>query len=303
MLFFQTSSALSPRLAAWTSIAMCALGASAIDAANQETATLVTSNGVTKLAVEGPRPVATAVRTLISNYGAMISYEDPPYAYAGDLQDVSDKVRRNLDQYPPGQVSNNKVIVPMGGKLVLSTHSADIALLLNQIVQTQSESNTGGSFRVEQQDGFFHVVPTQWRDVDGTWVEATPILDLPISLSVQDRSDDDLIEAIRAAISSAAGFRVNIGSWLRKGTAEPVKYYFGAENEPARSVLARALIAIAANRGNLTWLLLYDPDQEPSKGRYFLNIISVPSQPSAIAPSPKLRTLMPSVGGGGTGAQ
>jgi hypothetical protein len=59
-----------------------------------EAASLDVDHGVTTLAVESPRPIATAVQTLVSRYGVVITYEDPRYAYAGDLQDVANLVRK-----------------------------------------------------------------------------------------------------------------------------------------------------------------------------------------------------------------
>src|SRR5262245_50324575 len=59
------------------------------------------------------RPVAFAAKMLEETYGWIITYEDPPYANADDLVDVTETVRRDLDKYKPGEAP--KVFAPKGG--------------------------------------------------------------------------------------------------------------------------------------------------------------------------------------------
>src|SRR5262245_54420252 len=54
---------------------------------------------VVKLSVDDPRPVAKALERLEDKYGWRITYEDPRYAYPGDIEDVTTKVRKDLDQF------------------------------------------------------------------------------------------------------------------------------------------------------------------------------------------------------------
>ena len=120
-------------------------------ATSLDNATLETKNGISTLTVESPRPVAKAVETLVAKYGSLITYEDPRYEYAGDLQDATSRVRQDLDRYPPGHAP--KVVVPLGGRLTVSSSSTDVATILQQIVQ----SSDHGHFRVQQTNNIFHI--------------------------------------------------------------------------------------------------------------------------------------------------
>jgi hypothetical protein len=122
-----------------------------------------------KLGVDDPRPVAKAVEELVSRYGYVITYEDPRHAYEGDIQDVTTKVRKDLEQYPPAP----KVIVPLGGTLTLTIPSSSsispqaVASVLEQLMRVQSTRGEGGHFRVVQSGDVFHVLPTEVRDRSG----------------------------------------------------------------------------------------------------------------------------------------
>jgi hypothetical protein len=255
-------------------------------ATNVETASLNVHDGVTTLSAESARPLATAIQLLVDRDGALITYEDPPYTFKDDLQDVTRDVAKGWAKYVPGTV-----IVPMGGKLAVNVASTDVALVLEQLVQTQSESGTGGRFRVEQTGDAFHVVPTQVRDHNGNWALSASILDIPISIPTQDRAAQEILDEICKAVSAAAHVRLWIGMGLGGGlmsTAGPPQYRLGADYEPARSVLMRALAAVAVDRGKLTWVLFYGDDS------YALSIFGVPDRavPPATA-QPKQSTSPP----------
>jgi len=240
----------------------------------------------TTLSVDDGRPVAKAVQTLVSQYGYAITYEDPRYAYDGDLQDVTTQVRKDLDKYPPGKAP--KVIAPLGGKLTLNVPStmglSDVSSVLNQLVQ----SSPSGHFRVQQTGDVFHVVPTEVRDRDGNWALSSSILDVPISIPTKDRSESEIMDAICQAVSSIVQVEVDV-SGIRVGgfrsEAGPTLYRFGADNELARSVLMRALATTSNNKR--TWLIFYDVGQK----LYVLNIFRVPE----LFPKPQVPVPPPAV--------
>jgi|SRR5579872_1577659 len=250
-------------------------------ATDLETATLETKNSGSTLTVESPRPVAKAVEFLVAKYGYVVTYEDPRYGYVDDLEDITAKVRKDVDQYPSGKAP--KVIVPLGGKLTISSSSiksvasassTDIADVLKQVVQASDH----GHFRVEQAGDVFHVVPTEVRDRDGNWVTQSSILDVSISLPMQDRTAYGTIKAICQAVSGAAHVHVDVGSGVWRGgltnESGPVQYRLGANNERARSVLLRALAIINPPNTNTkrAWLLFYGSPEDPS---YALNLMAV----------------------------
>jgi len=252
-------------------------------AVNKDIATLETRNGVSTLTVESSRPVAKAVETLVAKYGTVITYEDPRYEYTGDLEDATARVRTDLNRYPSGQAP--KVIVPLGGKLSVSSSSTDMSAVLKQIVQASDH----GHFRVEQAGNIFHVVPTEKRDRDGNWLAPSSILDVSISLPEQDRTAYGTIKAICQAVSAAAHVHVGVGTGVWSGgltsDSGPVEYRLGANNEHARSVLLRALAILTPPNANTkqTWLLFYGSPQDPS---YALNLMAVPGPPLKEPPAP-----------------
>jgi hypothetical protein len=252
------------------------------------------SGGTVKLSVTDARPVAAAVMELVSRYGYLITYEDPRHMYQDDLEDVTSKVRRDLDKYPPGMAP--KVIVPSTATLTLNIPSAsaitaqDMAAVLAQLMQAQSSTGRGGHFRVQRSGDEFHVLPTEFRDQNGNWIEETSILEVSISMPLEDRSADGMINAICKAVSAAGHVKMGLAFSVGgiSSPSNPRPYRFGADNERARDVLMRALNLLGANQSR-TWVLFFDPSNL-SGYPYVLTIRNVPkrlSTPLATVAPPK----------------
>lgn len=237
--------------------------------------------------VVDPRPIAQAVQTLVSKYGYVITYEDPRYNYEGDLEDVTDRVRRGPAR--PGVAS--KIMVPAIDKITVSLPATsapkDVAYALGLLAQQPSRQ--GGHFRVERGADVFHVVPTEVRDKNGNWSANPSILDAPISLPAADYSELGMIRAICNAVGAANNVQVHVGVGfgrrIRIGAAEPL-YHLEANNETARTVLLRALSASSPTKR--TWLLFYDFTVKA----YALNILQVPDvrsvpQPRSVITTPQ----------------
>ena len=75
-----------------------------------------------QLSVNDPRPVALAAETLEKKYGWIVTYEDPPYAYDGDLVDVTEKVRKDLDKFKPGEAP--RVFIPTKRRETFSSRNS-----------------------------------------------------------------------------------------------------------------------------------------------------------------------------------
>jgi len=213
-----------------------------------------------KVTVGTGRPVSKAVEELVSRYGYVVTYEDPLLTYEGDWRDVTTQVRKDLDKYPPGAAG--KVMEPRGGTLNLtlpSSHSISaetMASLLEQVVREQANTQQGGRFRVEREGELFHVVPAEARDQAGSWVPQAPLLDAAISLPTEDRDRMSTLAAITEALRAAVGVSVDLPFMGGIDSPDhPRQYRLGAENERARSVLARALTVIGSPATRLTWLI------------------------------------------------
>jgi hypothetical protein len=239
------------------------------------------------LYVDDPRPVAKAIELLTERYSQVITYEDPRYEYEGDIRDVTLEVRRDLDRYPPGQAP--KVLVPISGSLditqPLSPNTGEPenwVSTLRLVVDSHQSGAAGGRFRVERVGAVLHVIPTETRDSHGEWIKQASILDVTISITPQELSGSEILEAICNAVSKATGLDVRSG-------ARPTNMFLDyrgqleADNETARSVLTRALQSI---NNRLTWQIFYAPDSK----RYLVHIrrVMAPPIPTSETPSQQL---------------
>jgi hypothetical protein len=219
------------------------------------------------------RPVAEAIQKLTSQYGLVITYEDPRYEYPADIKDVTEQVRNPSNSR--AQTSTNRVLVPNGGSLQVSYEAivgtdgrpADVRNTLQQILNANDASPLPGRFRIEQVGDVFHVIPTLVRDGDGNWAAQTSVLDTRITLPREHLRGDQMLEAITEAISEATGLQIGLGL----GSVNPYTHFEGdleAHNEIARNVLLRTLHAID---DRFSWRLLYGPDVKS----YALNVRAV----------------------------
>ena len=262
------------------------VAAAAAVATSNDKAALDVKEGKTTLTVESPRPLAKAVETLMQKYGSVITYEDPRYSYADDLEDDTERVRKDLDKYPSGKAP--RVIGPVGGSLSVSSSSGEVGDILSQVIQASEH----GHFQVVRTGDVLHVVPTEARDVNGNWMPQTSILDARISLPAQDRSAYETVSAICQAVGAAAHVHVGfvgipLGGLQGENAAPPPTYRLEANGESARSVLMRAMAMIFPERKK-TWLLL---NGSPQDAEYGLNVMDVPGAPplqilSPLSPSP-----------------
>jgi hypothetical protein len=223
------------------------------------------------LSTEYGRPLAEAIQMLEDRYGFVITYEDPRYMHASEIEDVTEKVRRDLDKFKPGKAP--RVIVPKGGILsfdydeTLARKSDYHLILVQQLVAANSAQGNAGRFRVEQQGALIHVIPTAIKNERGKVVAQSSVLDAVISVPKAERSGMQTLDAICAAVSQVTGTKVVFfggpfnNLYLRYRNEEEIT------REPARAALAEILAKIGKGTP-LSWQLLYDPGMK----MYGLNI-------------------------------
>ncbi len=230
------------------------------------------------ISVDDPRPLARAIRTLQDRHGAVITYEDPPYVHHSQIADVTDAVARS--PMPKGR----RVLVPRGGPLdfayTLGSRGSSTQMhhVLDRLVDEYETSGYTGRFKVLRSGEHFHVVPIIQRNRNGNDEAYGAILDTEISISRQGSALDVLTE-IAATLTKRTGAAVFLGT-VPMGRSMSSIVTISAENEPARSVLVRTLVASGAR---LSWALYYGPQSSPP--RYVLNIHGVPL-PGASGPQP-----------------
>jgi hypothetical protein len=101
-----------------------------------------------QLSISDPRPVAKAVELLSQRHGLVITYEDPPYAFEGDLKDVTAEVSRS--PVAPG----HRVLVPRGSMTL--TYSVSQATgtpehadaLIRNVLDTHLAAGGGSQFEL-----------------------------------------------------------------------------------------------------------------------------------------------------------
>jgi hypothetical protein len=230
-----------------------------------------------KLTVEDPRPVAKAIETLEGEYGWVITYEDPRYVHDSEVADVTLKVRRDLDQFKPGEAP--KVFAPAGGLLEFTYDVApntnlppDPARVVRKLLDAQAANSSGGRFRLESGANIMHVIPTSIKNSVGVLVPQGSVLDTIISLPAEERSVYEKIESICAAISRASNIPVELGripdNWFRRERDQQ-----GANGQRARDILVNTFEKMD-HETNLSWQLFYGPGRK----RYSLNIQMVPKR-------------------------
>lgn len=224
------------------------------------------------LSTEYGRPLAEAIEMLEAKYSFVITYEDPRYVHASEIEDVTEKVSRNLDKFAPGKAP--RVLVPKGGTLsfdydeALTAKPDDRLILVQQLIDANSAQGNAGRFRVEQQGPFIHVIPTAIKNVRGKVVPQASVLDAVISIPRAQRHGMETLEAICEAVSQVSGTRVVSGT-------VPINLFFryrdeeGITRAPAREALAKFLAKVG--RAPLSWQLLYDPGLK----MYALNVHQV----------------------------
>ena len=226
-----------------------------------------------QISINDPRPVALAAETLEKKYGEIITYEDPPYVHESELADVTEKVRRDLDKFKPGQAP--KVFIPKGGDLTFkfsinpaTKKPVDSAVAVQQLLEAYAMAGNPGVFRLDRDGERFHIFAGAGKGKDGVLVARRSVLDVPITLPAQKRNGLELLDAFCSAVSQASGTRVVLAT-------VPMTVFFryqtesGAKEQKARDFLTHEFDRM--NDVKLSWRLLYDPVSRA----YFLNIHTV----------------------------
>ncbi len=227
------------------------------------------------ITVDDPRPLAAAVDALQTTYGYVITYEDPPFSYQGDVEDRTSELDGADAEQAQARRHTRRMLVPIGGTLTFAEpprtamNPTAMAALLSQITAVHNSTSRGGRFSVVQSENVFHAVPVAVQDAKGNWIEGGSILDYPIEFPNQTRSCMETIALITALLGIQAKVGpVEIGN-VPLGPLQSVKGISYAANEPARAVLMRTLAQV---NSRMTWRLLYDAGAQ----HYILNIKSIP---------------------------
>lgn len=240
---------------------LAALSLTTVAYAQQTTTTTV-------ITVTDARPLAEAILKLEKVSGQVITYDDAPYVYAGDLEDKSDTYR-----HAPGV----KVMLPKRGALLFPYQMSEVSdragtgkALLRLVTTFNKTYPDGAQYTVLDRDGMFYVFPKTSRSEKGTVGPFTSPLDVPITVVVKEVNGEVALKAIQDAIHEATGIKIFTGGWYDFSRAKSIS--ISSQQETARTVLTQFLQVAGPEAGYLqpiSWSLLTGGMSGPLA--YFLN--------------------------------
>jgi hypothetical protein len=202
----------------------------------------------------GPRPLLRALDALEEKYGWVVDYEDPEYPTDSDLTTNP----QNLSQRRHANVRNSggegfSVEFKSGST---PDSSPDENSVLTAVVNAYNEGSAAAQFELRKenaQDGRFDVVGAAVRGQNDVTSSQQPILDLPITLTTERRSAEQTLVLICQKVSEQS--KIPVTSAIADKSLAIATIAVGGNEEPARTLLSRALASIGAH---FRWRLLYD---------------------------------------------
>lgn len=259
----------------------CLLFSAAVLAQSPEAARILRDGTRATLIADSPRPLDSAAIAIAEQFGIAVSTEDPAYLYRDDIKDVTDQVSRmpNLAR---------RLFVPKGGRLEVEFRlrpdgsPEDLRGLLQNLAGT-ANALFPFTYRLDDDNGSFTLIPTTTRDAQGAVIPRLPLLDRRVTIPPGVRMVMESANMMAAQLSAQTGLHVSccqgsVGG-LMWGMA---KVSFEAAGEPARSVLKR-LIAAAGEGSPKDYYWLQRCDAEPS-GWCFINLHRVLARPEPVEP-------------------
>jgi len=235
--------------------------------------------------INAPRPVAEAVERLQERLGVPITYEEAPYYFAGDIEDVTEKIAK-----PEALAHERSVGEPPRTIMGMKSRELHFSYLpdartnveIKRGIQNALNGNNSASppiiFEVKEVGGRFHVYPSKVRNVNGEYIAYKPLLDTIISLERKERTDDEFEYNFCGALVSATNTSIfpNTGGFSWPNSFN--KTTLGGTNVVARELLVQYLSAREARplarRGKYSWSFLCGTGSPPCA----LNVYLVKSQ-------------------------
>ena len=256
-------------------------------------ALVVSAQTADSIQIDDPRPLKAAIDKLENMLGIPINYEDPRFASAEDVEDVTDKVQNSQQR---AAHPNVRILVPKGGVLgvsgvasVSAKPSLGGATALLTTLHAQHEGNGyPGRFSIQSISSTATVTPASVRSSDGAWKTAAPAMDSRLTLPYQQRTAADALALLAKNLSQAVGIQVGVGRFPMVAFANAT-VSLGAENEPAGIVIVRLFEQVSAqysktsaSQSVYSYRLLYDPGMK----LYFLHVNAVEPVASPVATEP-----------------
>lgn len=230
-------------------------------------ATISETGGIVRLTANDSRPLEQALTALQQKYGWLVDYEDPQYTSKLDLVDA--KPLQDKSFYPNGEHR-----VPGGGSFIadlgaVSTAGPDEQKTLQLLIDSYNRSSNPGRFELrpdKDRPGVFDVVGIAAHDSQGHVSQQQPLLDLPVTITAEQRTVSDTIDLICQKVAEKSEVKVTLGVYPLG--LDHANVTVGGKELAARAYLSHAFESTGRK---LVWRLLYDPDSNA----YFLNLHQV----------------------------
>lgn len=228
------------------------------------------------VAAAGPRPMADAILELQRRHGWIITYEAPPYEFAGDILDRTSLLSGD-------RRDGRRVVGPRFRPLAFRYDSPDArpGEVLSAMLASYNQSGNGDEFHLMQAGDVSHVVPKSSRGPDGMLRSRQSRLGTPVTVESvapdeEGRTAFEMLQLVLEQVPDVAGMpKVGLGT-APINLLMQSRLHDGAMNEPARDVLVRILAATGAR---LSWRLLCTPGGGTYRVCAF-NVHHVPPAPS-----------------------
>jgi hypothetical protein len=181
------------------------------------------------------RPLDAIATKLESQFGFVVSAEDPLFQFRGDMMDISLEVS--------GVRSGTLVPARWGFEVRFPVNpdgSPQNAHDLLASIVAEANLRSPFAYRLDEVGGAFVFVPTRTRDAQGRSIAITPLLDRLVTIPPGVRRINESASLMAADLSRQTGLRVSCCQSLIAGYPWGMEeVMFAANNEPARSVLRR----------------------------------------------------------------
>lgn len=206
------------------------------------------------------RPVSTLINQIRRSEKISVTYEDPRYANALDIEDVTAEVSKGSEvekTYGP------RILVPKGHPItfVYATESMRGMRNAKSTIERmlQEYASLGGPvFTVIEDGARLHVIPSEVLDFSGTRLHQGSILETLVSLPPVQRNGGEFLQAICNEIHRQTGYDIGIGPSVPSNYLARFHTSSGLEKKPAREAIAELLDHVSV-AGSFDWDLYYDP--------------------------------------------
>jgi hypothetical protein len=207
-----------------------------------------------RIEIASPRPLADVALALEKNFQRILTYEEAPYSYSGDI--TQDEAGRT---------------VPRAGRIELDYGPEDtLEVVIQNAVKAHSRAGNPGVFEVRRQNEHFHVVPRVFRNEAGTTEEWLPLLDTSVTFDQAGENALEHVEHMLRSVSLSRRMSVVLGTVPTNALVQHRSLDQSYQNREARSLLLDLFRGMPTP---LSWHLL----NQPATREFVLNIHPVGS--------------------------